>query len=122
MVQRVVTCIVIEKKKKLIKFAFIFHLFSQGRSMTKYEQMQTLLVFLKVLNHPSKHWSDYVSWVIIESLHRVVLIAIEEANMVSKISSLFANKLTTINNQSWISIHYYVVVVWKHVHVLLALE
>jgi len=110
------------EKKKLIKFAFIFHLFSQGRSMTKYEQMQTLLVFLKVLNHPSKHWSDYVSWVIIESLHRVVLIAIEEANMVSKISSLFANKLTTINNQSWISIHYYVVVVWKHVHVLLALE
>jgi hypothetical protein len=39
MVQKVVTCIVIERKKKLIKFAFIFHLFSQGGSMTKYEQM-----------------------------------------------------------------------------------
>jgi len=100
MVQKVVTCIVIERKKKLIKFAFIFHLFSQGGSMTKYEKMQTLLVFVKVLNHPSKHWSDYVNWVIIESLHRVVSIAIEEANMVSNFSSFFANKLTTINNQS----------------------
>jgi hypothetical protein len=55
---------------------------------------------VKVLNHPSKHWSDYVNWVIIESLHRVVSIAIEEANMVSNFSSFFANKLTTINNQS----------------------
>jgi hypothetical protein len=69
MVQKVVTCIAIERKKKFIKFAFIFHLFSQGKSMTKYEQMQSLFVFLKVSNHPSKHWSDYVSWVIIESLH-----------------------------------------------------
>jgi hypothetical protein len=75
-----------------------------------------------VFNHPSKHWNDYVSWVIIESLHRVVLIAIEETNMVLNFSSLFANELTIINNQSQISIHYYVVVVWKHVHVLLALE
>ncbi len=87
MVQRGVTSIVIERKKKLIKFAFIFLLFSQDGSMTKYEQMQTLLVFVKVLNHPSKHWNDYVNWVIIESLHRVVLIAIEEANMVSNFSS-----------------------------------
>jgi hypothetical protein len=68
--------------------------------MTKYEQMQSLVAFLKVLNHPSKHWSDYVSWVIIESSHRVVLIAIDEASMVSNFSSFFANKLTTTNNQS----------------------
>ncbi len=80
------------------------------------------ICFFKVFNHPSKHWNDYVSWVIIESLHRVVLIAIEETNMVLNFSSLFANELTIINNQSQISIHYYVVVVWKHVHVLLALE
>ncbi len=100
LVQKVVTYTTIERKKKLIKFAFIFHLFPQGRSMTKYEQIQSLFVSLKVLNHPSKHRSDYVSWVIIESLHQVELIGIEEAHMVSKFSSLFANKLTTINNQS----------------------
>jgi len=47
MVQKIITCIVIERKKKLIKFGFIFHLFSQSKSMTKYEQMQSLFVFFE---------------------------------------------------------------------------
>ncbi len=40
----------------------------------EYEEMQSLFVFLKVLNNPFKHWSDYVGWEIVESLDHVVLI------------------------------------------------
>lgn len=49
MVQKIITCIVIERKKKLIKFGFIFHLFSQSKSMTKYEQMQSLFTLSNVM-------------------------------------------------------------------------
>jgi hypothetical protein len=55
----------------------MFHLFSQGKPITEYEQMQSLFVFLKVPNNPSKCWSDHVGWEIVESLHHIVLIAIK---------------------------------------------
>jgi hypothetical protein len=66
------------EKKKLVQFAFIFHLHSQGRPMTKYKQMQSLFVFLKVLNYPSKCWNDCVRWEIVELIHNVALNAIKE--------------------------------------------
>jgi hypothetical protein len=46
-------------EKKLMQFAFIFYLFSQGRPMIEYEQMQSLFTSLKVPNNPFKHWNDY---------------------------------------------------------------
>jgi hypothetical protein len=65
------------ERKKCIQFTLIFHLFSQGKPIMEYEEMQSLFVFLKVLNNPFKHWSDYVGWEIVESLHHIVLIAIK---------------------------------------------
>jgi hypothetical protein len=39
MVQQVVVGVVVERKKKLVQFALIFHFLSQGRPMIEYEQM-----------------------------------------------------------------------------------
>jgi hypothetical protein len=42
--------------------------------------------------------------------------------MVSSFLSISINEVTTINNQSWISIHCYVVEGWGWVPILLTLE
>jgi hypothetical protein len=42
--------------------------------------------------------------------------------MVSNVLSISTDEVTTINNQSWISIHYYVVEGWRWVPILLTLE
>jgi hypothetical protein len=81
--------------------------------MTKYEQMQPLFTFLKVPNNPIKHRNDCEGWEIIEALHHVVLTAIKKVILVSSFLSISANEVTTFNNQSWIFVHYCVVVVWK---------
>ncbi len=81
--------------------------------MTKCEQMQYLFTFLKVPNNPLKHWSDYARWEIVESLHHVVLIAIKEAIITLNFLSIFEDEMITIDNQSWIFVHCYVVVGWK---------
>jgi hypothetical protein len=51
-----------KKKKELVQFAFIFHFLLQGRTIIKYEQMQSLFAFLKMLNYPPKHRGDSVGW------------------------------------------------------------
>jgi hypothetical protein len=46
--------------------------------MIEDEQIQSLCVFLKMPNYPSKHWSDYVRWEIAKLLHNVILNATKE--------------------------------------------
>ncbi len=65
-----------------------------------------MFAFLKFGTHPSKHRNDYVGWEIGECLHHVVLIA---TNFGFTFFTFFVDEITTIDNQSWISIHYYVV-------------
>ncbi len=51
-----------------------------------------------------------------------VLTTTKETILTSIFFSLFADEVITIDNQSWISIHYYLVATWKHMHVLFTLE
>jgi len=51
-----------------------------------------------------------------------VLTNIKETILASNFLSLFANEIIAIDKQSWISIHYYLVATWKHMHVLFTLE
>ncbi len=90
--------------------------------MIEYEQAQSLFEFLKVPNNPFKHLSDCASLEIVEVLHHVVLIATKEAIMASSFLSVFVGEVITINNQSWIFVHCYVVVGWKQKPILLTLE
>jgi hypothetical protein len=52
-VQQVTRSIVVKKKWKKCLVCTHFHLLSQCRPITKYEEMQSLFVFLKMVNHPS---------------------------------------------------------------------
>jgi hypothetical protein len=71
-----------------------------------------------VHNNPSKHWSDYSGWEIAESLCNHVLIVTKQKILFS----IFVDDVITIDNQSWISIHYYVVASFMRVPILLRFE
>ncbi len=75
-----------------------------------------------MLNHPSKYWSDYVEWEITQFLHHVVLTTIKEVILASSFQSNSIDELIITNNQSWISMHYYVMASWKQVFILFTFE
>jgi hypothetical protein len=89
--------------------------------MTEYEQMQSLFAFLKVLNNPLKHWSDCVRWEIVKVMQFVVLTTTEEVIMALSFFFISIGEMTIIDIQSWIFVHFYVVVGWKQMPILLTL-
>lgn len=62
---------------------------------------------------------QYAEWEIVQFLHHVVLTIIKEVILASIFQSNFVDELTIANNQSWISMHYYVMASWKRVLILL---
>ncbi len=52
----------------------------------------------------------------------MVLTATKEAIFTSSVISIFVDEIIIIDNQNWISIHYYVVVSWRQILILLTLE
>ncbi len=76
--------------------------------MIDFEDFNVLFQFLKVENCLLKHWYDSKCWTIVEAMHNIVLWAI--IVVVQKITyiSMSCDKVTTINNQSWLSVHVYV--------------
>jgi hypothetical protein len=75
-----------------------------------------------VPNNPSKHWNDCSGWEIAKSLCNHVLIVIKEKILFSPFFSIFVDEVITIDNQSWICIHYCAVASFMHVPILLTFE
>ncbi len=69
--------------------------------------------------NPKNHWSDYASWVMAECLHKQVIKKMKEVVACSKYLAFSCDEVSTIDNQSWISIHYYVVQDWCHLPILI---
>lgn len=84
--------------------------------------MQSSFSFLQVPNHPFKHSDKSAGWEIVENFHHTVLTTTKETILTSNFLSLFANEIIAIDNQSWISIRYYLMATWKHMHILFTLE
>ncbi len=57
------------RRENQVQFVLIFHLLSQTRPMTRYDQMQFLFGFPKVFNYPSKHCSHYIRWEIVDNFY-----------------------------------------------------
>jgi len=55
-------------------------------------------------------------------MHNIVLQAIKECVQKNKIISLNCDEVTTIDNQSWLSMHVYVTNLWKQIPILLNLQ
>jgi hypothetical protein len=102
--------------------AVIFHLLSFGRPMVEYEYMCGLLDHLEVLKLPYKHWSDNSGWELAESLYHIVQDRMRACVRGGQFISISCDEVTTYNNQSWISIHAYVLSDWERVPQVISLE
>jgi hypothetical protein len=112
----------LERKKKKVQFASLFHLLSDGRPMSQYELFEPLLSFLDVPNMPHMHWSDSSGWIMAEFMYDVVKEEIKAEVHVASYVALTCDETTTVDNGSWMSIHAYTCQNWVRVPFLIGLE
>ena len=120
--QQVAMGTVKERKRKMVQFQAVLWLLMQGRPLTQYEKMKDLLQLLLVPDFPTKHWSIAVGWEMAD--HLAMALAEHTKQVISKARffSLSADEVTTIDGQSWLSIHLYVCIAFKRVPILLSLS
>jgi hypothetical protein len=98
-----------DRVRKLNQFAIVFHLLQNGRPMLEYESLKELFMFLKMPNLSKKHWGDNSGWLIAEYLYKQVMVKSREVLSAAKYLAITCDEVTTVDNQSWISIHAYCV-------------
>jgi hypothetical protein len=103
----------INKKCKLLQFAYILHLLSEGHLMkVDYEGMKSLFKKLWINNYPHKHWSNSLGWIMGEHMHNVMLDTMQWPMAKVNFLSISCEEITNIDNQTWASVHVYVVQEW----------
>jgi len=90
--------------------------------MLEYEACQSLFKFLLLLGLPKLHWSDNASWEIADAMFKQVAKQNRVVMQSSKFLSMSCDEVTTIDNQSWISIPVYYVSEWCRIPLLIGLE
>ena len=71
---------------------------------------------------PLKHWTEGSDWEMAESLFNVVQTKRKEVVSTIPYLSITCDEVTTLDNQSWISIHIYTIQKWERVPMLLCLQ
>ena len=99
----------LEREKKKMQFATLFQILVDGRPMLKYESRATLYEFRNVPNFPRMHWSDNSRWIMADFMYTKVRDTISRVLVGANCVALTCDKVSTIDNGSWISIHAYVV-------------
>ena len=90
--------------------------------MTDYPSYPDVLSFLECPLIPFKHWSVSTGWGIAECVHVVVQNRVKLALQEYQFFSLTCDEVTTVDYQTWISVHVYVVKDYVCVPLLLTLE
>lgn len=111
-----------DRARKINQFATVFHLLQTGRPMLEYESIKRLYAFLKMPHLSIKHWSDNSGWMIADYLHAQVMRRAKEVLASAHYIAITCDEVTTVDNQSWISIHAYYVVDFYRQPVLVSLE
>jgi hypothetical protein len=76
----------------------------------------------KVKNVGRKHWTNSSRWGMAKVMHNVLLDATKVAFASITFISIFKEKMVTIDNVQWLSIHLYVVQALKRIPILLCVE
>jgi hypothetical protein len=77
--------------------------------MQEYEVIKPLDEFLATPKNGKKHWIDSSRWTMVKFMHHEVTKAIMVAMEVVRYVALSCDDVFTVGNQSWLSIHCYVV-------------
>ncbi len=114
--------VVTKKKKKLVQFDVYFFMVSKGKPMIDYENMNKLLQFLDVKDFPKTHWYNLVGWEMVSYMHEIMVKKTRGFIQVAKSISLSCDEVIILDQQSWVSIHAYVVENWQQTPLLLSLQ
>ena len=90
--------------------------------MTDFESSHVLLQQLAVHDCPRKHWSTYCRWEIADNMALVLSDHTKKIIAKACFFSILTIEITTIDHESWLSIYIYVVIRFKRVNILLALQ
>ena len=111
-----------ERSRKRVQFATIFHILAQGRPMLEYESLNLLFNFLQVRHLPKKHWSDNSGWAMADVMYALVKAKLQETLTAARYFAITVDEVTSVDNQSWMSIHIYVMKDWIRQPYLLGLK
>jgi hypothetical protein len=71
---------------------------------------------------PLKHWTEGSGWEMAESLFNIVQARTKEIVSTAPYFSITCDEVTTLDNQSWISVHVYTIQDWVRVPMFLCLQ
>jgi len=80
--------------------------------MQEYETIGPLYEFLAVLKNNEKKWSDRSSWTMAKFMHQKMMKATKVVVGVAQYVVISCDDVSTVDNQSWLFIHCYVVQNW----------
>jgi hypothetical protein len=83
--------------------------------MLEYEAQKDLFNFLNLEKIPKMHWTNNFNRVMAQHMHGIILEATQFAIGATQYLSLICDEVSTIDNQSWLSIHAYVVQNWLRI-------
>jgi hypothetical protein len=112
----------LERKKKKVQFASLFHILSQGRPLVHYESLLQLYQYIDVPNLPRMHWSDSSGWQMAEFLYAEVRDAIKVQCSDAPFFAVTCDETTSCDNGSWMSIHAYICQDWSRIPLLIGLK
>jgi hypothetical protein len=121
-VLRVTNVLVGEKHRKLVQFATMFHTLKHGMLMLEYEAQKDLFDFLNLEESLKMHWTNNYGKVMAQHMHGIILEVTQFAIGATQYLSLICDEVNTIDNQSWLSVHAYVVQNWLKILIFLSLE
>jgi hypothetical protein len=110
-----------ERKRKLVQFRLLFWILSQGRPMSDYEACRDLFQQIQVPNCPKKHWSTVAGWDMADSMGVVLANHTKKIISQARYFAISADEVTTVDHESWLSVHIYLCIGFSRVSILLGL-
>jgi hypothetical protein len=110
-----------ERKRKLVQFRLLFWILSQGRPMFDYEACRDLFQQKQVPDCPKKHWSTVAGWDMADSMGAVLANHTKKIISQARYFAISADEVTTVDHESWLSVHIYLCIGFSRVSVLLGL-
>ncbi len=100
-------------RKKIVYFVICFHLIYKSKPVMNYENMKKLLYFLDVKDFSKLYQINTIRWGMATCMCELMMNKTKALVQVATFISFSYDEITTMDHQSWFSIHTYVVENWQ---------
>jgi hypothetical protein len=90
--------------------------------MSDYEACREFFMQLSILNCPRKHWSASLGWDMADSMSKVLSIHTKKILAKARFYAISADEVTTVDHESWLTVHIYISVGFSRIPILLSLS